>query len=329
MKAAVITRYGPPDVVKIREVPKPTPGAGDVLVRVHATTVNRTDCGELRPRHFIARLFYGLGRPRRSIFGMDVAGEIETLGARVTSFKLGDRVFGMCPSRPNGAQAEYVCLAEDAPIVSMPANTRFDEAVLCEGAFYADTGLKRFGLKRGHKILIYGASGAIGTAAVQLAKFYGAEVTAVAETRHVDLMKSLGADRAIDRTAQDFTRIGERFDFVLDAVGKADFFRCRRLLKREGVFITTDLGPRAQNLALALWSWIRGTNRVVIPVPARGSGRAFVAFLKSIMEAGKFRAVIDRKYPLDAIADAYRYVETEQKTGIVVIDVIAADKPRG
>jgi NADPH:quinone reductase-like Zn-dependent oxidoreductase len=323
MKAAVITRYGSPDVVRIREAPKPAPAAGEVLIRVHAATVNRTDCGELRPHPFFARLFFGLRRPNRTIFGMDVAGEVEAVGAGVTLFRPGDRVFGMCPSRKNGAQAEYVCVPEAGPIADMPANLAYDETVVCEGAYYADSGFKRFHLGPGHKILIYGASGAIGTAAVQLAKFYGADVTAVVAARHLDLVKSLGADRAIDYTAQDFTRIDDRFDFILDAVGKASFIRCRRLLKTGGVFMATDVGPWCQNLPLALWSWITGSNRVAVPLPARGSARAFVSFLKGLMEAGRFRAVIDRKYSLDAIADAYRYVETGQKTGIVAIKIAA------
>lgn len=323
MKAAVITRYGSPDVVKIREAPKPSPRAGEVLIRVHATTVNRTDCGELRPR-VIGRLFFGLLRPRRTIFGMDVAGVVESVGGDVVSFKPGDHVFGMCPSRSNGAQAEYVCVPETGPIAVMPASTRFDEAVVCEGAFYADTCLKKFHLGPGHKILIYGASGAIGSSAVQLAKSYGAEVTAVVPTRHLELVKSLGADRVIDYTAEDFTRIGERFDFLFDAVGKASFVRCRRLLKPSGSFLAADVGPWGQNLPLMLWSAIAKNNRVLTPMPVRGSGHAFVGFLKGRMESGQFRAVIDRRYPLDAIADAYRYVETGQKVGIVVIDVTAA-----
>ena len=321
MKAAVITRYGSPDDVKIREAPKPSPRAGEVLIRVHAATVNRTDCGELRPR-IIGRFFFGLRRPRRTIFGMDFAGVVESVGAEVISLEPGDHVFGMCPHRSNGAQAEYVCVPETGPIAVMPASTRFDEAVVCEGAFYADSGLRKFRLGPGHKILIYGASGAIGSAAVQLAKSYGAEVTAVVATRHLELVKSLGADRAIDYTAEDFTRIGERFDFVFDAVGKASFFRCRRLLKPNGTFIVTDIGPGGQNLPVMLWSAIVKNNRVVCPLPPRGSGHAFVGFLKGLMESGQFRAVIDRRYPLDAIADAYRYVETGQKVGIVVINVV-------
>jgi NADPH:quinone reductase-like Zn-dependent oxidoreductase len=321
MKAAVVTRYGSPDVVQIREVPKPAPAAGEILIRVHAATVNRTDCGELRPHPFLGRLVFGLRRPKRTIFGMDVAGEVEAVGAGVTAFRPGDRVFGMCSFRKNGAHAEYVCASEAGPIALMPGNMGFDEAVVCEGAYYANPGMKRFRLGPGHRILIYGASGAIGTAAVQLAKFHGAEVTAVVATRHLELVKSLGADRVIDYTAQDFTRIGERFEFVFDAVGKASYLRCRRLLKPGAVFMATDVGPWCQNLPLAFWSWITGSNRVVVPLPSRAGARAFVAFLKGLMETGRFRAVIDRKYPLEAIADAYRYVETGQKTGIVVIKV--------
>ena len=230
MKAAVITRYGSPDIVKIGEAPKPAPARGEVLVRVRATTVTRTDCGELRPGLF-GRLMYGLLRPRRSIFGMDFAGVVESLGAEVEPFRPGDRVFGMCPPRNNGAQAEYVCIPESGPIAVMPKDTPFDEAAVCEGAYYAKLGLAKFDLGPGHKILIYGASGIIGLAAVQFAKGYGAEVTAVVATRHLELAKDLGADRTVDYTAGDFTRLGERFDVVLDAVGKLSFFRCRRLLK--------------------------------------------------------------------------------------------------
>jgi NADPH:quinone reductase-like Zn-dependent oxidoreductase len=319
MRAAVVTRYGSPDVVKILSVPKPTPATNEILVRVHAATVNRTDCGELRGRPFFIRLFYGLRRPRRTIFGLDFAGEVEAVGAGAVSFKQGDRVFGMCPSASNGAQAEYVAVPERS-VAAMPAGARFDQAVVCEGAFYANAVLKKINLKPGHKILIYGASGAIGTAMVQLAKSTGAAVTAVVATPHLDLVESLGADRAIDYTSEDFTRIGEVFDFVVDAVGKTSFFRCRRLLKPEGIFAATDLGPRAQNLALAMWSSITRSNRVVIPVPRRIAG--FADFLKGLMEAGQFRAIIDRRYDLAEIADAYRYVETGQKVGIVVIGVM-------
>lgn len=321
MKAVVNTRYGSPDVLEIRQVPKPQPKAGEVLIRVHATTVSRTDCGVLRARPFIVRFFTGLRRPKHTILGMDFAGEVEAVGAGVASFMPGDRVFGMSPDN-FGAHAEYLCLSEKGTIAAMPMGVRFDEAVVCEGAWYADTSLRRLCVRPGHRILIYGASGAIGTAAVQLAKSYGAEVTAVVATQHLDLVKSLGANRAVDYTAQDFAQISETFDSVFDAVGKTTFFRCRRLLKPGGMYAATDLGPWSQNLLLAIWSSITRSNRVVFPLPK--IIEAFVDSLKARMEAREFRAVIDREYPLEAIADAYRYVETGQKTGIVVINVMPA-----
>jgi NADPH:quinone reductase-like Zn-dependent oxidoreductase len=322
MRAVVSARYGSPDVLEVGQVPKPELKAGEVLVKVHATTVNRTDCGMLRPHPFFIRFSAGLLRPKLTILGMDFAGTVEAIGARVTSFKEGDRVFGMSPFE-FGAHAEYLCVPEAGQIAAMPTGLTFDEAVVCEGAWYADTCLKGVGLKSGHKILIYGASGAIGVAAVQLAKAYGAEVTAVIATRHLELAVSLGADRVIDFTAEDFTQIGETFDSVLDAVGKTTFFRCRKLLKPGARFATTDLGPWWQNIPLSIWFSITGSKRVSIPFPR--NQRGFVDVLRTHMEAGEFRAVIDRHYPLEEIADAYRYVESGQKTGIVVINVGARD----
>ncbi len=324
MKAVINARWGSPDVLEIRQVPKPEPKAGEVLIRVHATTVSRTDCGMLRPHPSFVRLFAGLRRPKRTTLGMDFAGEVEAIGAGVTAFKTGDRVFGLSPD-VYGAHAEYLCMPETGAIATMPAGTAFGEAVVCEGAWYADTYLREFHLKPSRRILVYGASGAIGTAAVQLAKSYGAKVTAVVTTRHLDLVRTLGADRAVDYTAEDFTQIGETFDCVLDAVGKTTYFRCRRLLKPEGVFAATDLGPWCQNPLLVIWSSITGSHRVIFPLPLSSNAKAFVDFLKTRMEASEFRPVIDREYPLEAIADAYRYVETGQKTGIVVINV----KPAG
>ncbi len=323
MRAAVIARYGSPDVVTVRDVAKPAPADDEILVRVHAASVSRTDCGELRADPIFMRLFTGLRRPRRTIFGVDFAGEVEAVGVTIAAFKPGDRVFGLCPSRSNGAQADYVCVPARG-IATMPAGARFDEAVVCEGAFYANGVLKKIDLERGDEILIYGASGAIGTAMVQLAKAAGATVTAVVATRHLELVATLGADRVIDYTVVDFTRIGETFDFVVDAVGKTSFFRCRALLKPGGIFAATDLGPGGQNVLLAIWSSITRNNRVLIAVPDRIDG--FAAFLKDRMDAGQFRAVVDRRFPLERIADAYRYVETGQKAGIVVIDVAAAEE---
>jgi len=322
MKAVVNERYGSPDVLDIREMPRPEPKAGEILIRVHATTVGRTDSCALRAHPFFVRPYAGLLRPKRTVLGLDFAGTVDVVGKGVTKFTRGARVFGLTPGG-YGAHAEYVCLSEDGAVSSMPSGTCFDEAVVCEGAWYADTYLKKFNLKPGHKILIYGASGAIGTSAVQLSKFYGASVTAVVSTPHLDLARGLGADRVVDYTAEDFTQIGESFDFVLDAVGKTSFFRCRPLLKPEGVFAATDLGPWWQNVILAIWSSLTGSGRVVFPTPH--SSQSFVEFLKARLKAGEFHAVIDRKYLLRDIADAYRYVETEQKAGIVVIEVVPED----
>lgn len=318
MKAAVSTRYGSPDVLEVRDVSRPEPEAHEILIRVHATTVNRTDVGMLRPHPFFARLFIGLFKPKRTVLGLDFAGVVEEVGKSATLFKPGEPVFGMSPDL-FGAHAQYLCLLETEPIAPMPEGMAFEAAVVCEGAWYADTYLKKFTLSPGRSLLVYGASGAIGLAAVQLAKSYGADVTAVAATRHLDLLHSLGADRVIDYTAQDFTKIGETFDFVLDAVGKTSYFQCRKLLKPGGSFAATDLGPWGQNVWLALWSLITGRKRVVFPTPK--SGKAVVEFVKSRLEAGELQAVVDRTYPLDEIADAYRFVETEQKTGIVAISV--------
>jgi len=318
MRASVNDRYGSPDVLAIRDIPIPQPADGEIQVRVHATTVGRTDTCALRAHPFFARLITGLLRPKRKVLGLDFAGTVEAVGDDVTRFAGGDRVFGLTPGG-YGAHAEFVCLPEDGPIAGMPEGRRFNEVVICEGAWYANMYLKKFGLEPGHNILIYGASGAIGTAAVQLAKFYGAAVTAVVATPHLDLAAHLGADNVIDYTATDFTHIGASFDFVLDAVGKSSYFACRPLLKPTGVFAATDLGPWWQNIVLALWSSITRSGRVVFPTPR--ADRPLVEFLRDRIEANELRAVVDRTYPLENIADAYRYVETQQKNGIVVIDV--------
>lgn len=326
MKAATIARHGSPGVIEVRDVPAPMPGPNEVLVRVHAATVNRTDCGELLHPTLI-RLLNGGVRSRRTILGLDFAGTVEAVGAAASLFKPGDRVFGMCPTRNDGAQAEYLSMPETGPIGRMPSNLRFDQTVVCEGAFYANAIIEHFALKPGHKILIYGASGAIGTAALQLAKDRGAEVVAVVAGRHLALARSLGADLAVDYTTDAFDQLGRNFDFVLDAVGKLGIRRWRRWLKPRGVFAATDRGPWSQNLLFLLWSWVTGSGRVVIPLAKRGSGQAFVTGLKDLIEASRFIPVIDRKYPLAAIADAYRYVQTGEKTGVVVIDVVPAGGP--
>ena len=317
MKAAVVTRFGRRWSIEVRDVPKPEPAAGEVLVRVHAATVNRTDCGEMRNPHLMRLMSRA---PIRAILGMDFAGEIASTGHGVSQFKPGDRVFGMSPYGRSGAQAEYVCMPETSAMAPMPDGLPFDRAPVCEGAYYANGSVGKF-VRPGCRTLVYGASGAIGTAAVQLAKYYGADVTAVVATRHMEMAGSLGADRVVDYTKPEYGQLGRSFDFILDAVGKMNVRDWRRLLKPDGHFAVTDLGPGGRDVPFMLWSAITGDGRVSCPLPPRGSGRQFVHFLKDRMEAGEFHAVVDRKYAFDAISDAYRYVYTGQKTGIVVIDV--------
>ncbi len=319
MRAVVHRRYGPPDVLHLEDVERPTPTDDQVLVAVHATTVNRTDCGFRKPEPFFVRLFGGLLRPKQPILGTEFAGEVEVVGAAVTEFAAGARVFGV-NADVFGAHAEYVCVRQDAAIATMPAGVTFGEAAaVCDGAILALTYLRRVDLRAGSRIVVYGASGSIGTAAVQLARYFGAEVTAVCSTKNLDLVRSLGADTVIDYIQEDFTTNGRRYDVVFDAVGKLSFGRCRASLEPEGVYMSTDLGPLSQNPALALWTSRLGHQKVLFPLPKYT--KQDVRFIKERMESGEYRGVIDRRYPLEQIVEATRYVETQQKTGNVVLTV--------
>ena len=320
MKAAVHTRYGPPESVRIAEVDKPTIADHEVLVKVHATTVNRTDCGFRAAKPFIVRFFSGLIRPKATVLGNEFAGVVEAAGPGVTSFEVGDRVFGFSEKR-FGAHAEYLSMAEDGSLATMPANVTFEEAApSTEGSHYALTCITKAKVKGGQHVLVNGATGAIGSAAVQLLKRLGAVVTAVCDTEHVELVRGLGADRVIDRTAEDFTKDGQTYDVVIDAVGKSSFGRCKRLLKPRGFYLSTDLGPFAQNPILALITPLFGGKKAMMPIPPKYDQERVRRF-KGMIESGEFKPVIDRRYRLDQIVEAYRYVETGQKIGNVVISV--------
>jgi NADPH:quinone reductase-like Zn-dependent oxidoreductase len=319
MKAAVHTSYGPPDVVRIAEVEKPAARDGEVLVKVHATTVNRTDCGFRAAKPFFVRFFTGLVRPRVAVLGSEFAGEVEAVGSGVRSFEVGDRVFGFSGSR-FGAHAEYMAIPEDGSVAAMPANVTFEEAAAStEGSHYALSFIRTAKIRSGQDVLVNGATGAIGSAAVQLLKRLGAEVTAVCDTEHVELVRGLGADRVIDYTAEDFTKGEQRYNVVLDAVGKSSFGRCKRLLKPRGIYLSSDLGPLSQNPILALITPLLGGKRVMFPIPR--DNQEVVRYFKELIASGAFKPVIDRRYPLDQIVEAYRYVETGQKIGNVVISV--------
>ena len=324
MRAVVYDRYGPPDVLRLEDVERPVPEKDEVLVRIHATTVTRADCATREANRrsgllvtVISRLVSGIRRPRQRILGTELAGEVQAVGAAVTEFAVGDQIFGSS-GFSFGAHAEFICMRESARIAHKPAGMTFEEAAaICDGALNALWCLRLAHLRKGQRILIYGASGAIGTAGVQLAKYFEADVTAVCNTKNLELVRSLGADRVVDYTREDFTKNGETYDVIFDAVGKHSFKRCRGSLKRGGSYLATD-GLR--NLILALWTPRTGDKKVIFSIPPRYTKKD-VLFLKDLIEAGKYRAVIDRSYPLEDVVDATRYVETEQKTGNVVLTV--------
>ena len=316
MRAVVYDRYGPPDVLRLEDVERPVPKEDEVLVRVHATTVNRTDCGLRSAEYFITRFFTGLLRPKRPIPGMELAGEVEAVGATVTEFAVGDLVFGI----RSGANAEYVCVRESGVLARKPAGMSFEEAAaVCDGAITALVFLRGVDVRKGRKIIVYGASGSIGTAAVQLAKHFDADVTAVCNTKNVELVRSLGADRVIDYTQDDFTTSGETYDVVFDAVGKLSFPRCRGALKPGGMYLATD-GLR--NVLWALWTSLIGDKKAKLGIAKYTKPN--IVFLKELIEAGEYRAVIDRRYPFEDVVEATRYVETGEKTGNVVLTLNGA-----
>ena len=325
MRAVVHDRYGSPDVLRLEEVEQPVPKDDEVLIRVHATTVNRSDCGWRSGVPFFSRFFTGVRRPRRRILGSEFAGEIAAIGSSVSKFAVGDQVFGACGF---GAHAEYVCMRESRMIAHKPKGMSFQEAAaVCDGVVIAGACLKAADLRKGRSILIYGASGSIGTAAVQLARHSGAHVTAVCDTKHVELVKSLGADEVIDYTKDDFTKNGRRYDVVFDAVGKNSFRRCRRAISRGGTYIETDLGFMWHVPPLALLtrvSHLFGGRRVTMQIPKYAPEEILI--LKDLIEAGKYRAVIDSARPLEQIVEATKYVESGQKTGNLVITVTQEGK---
>ena len=322
MKAAVYTKYGPPEVLQLKEVDKPVPASHEVLVKVHATTVNRTDNATIRAIPFFARIVTGVLKPKKQIPGSEFAGTIEAVGPAVSSLKAGDRVFGF-DDAGSGAHAEYLAVAEDKTI-TIPDEISFEQAAAStEGAHYALNFINKVELGAGHKVLVNGATGAIGSAAVQLLKHFGADVTAVCGTESLELVKSLGASRVIDYKAYDFTTDAEKYDYVFDTVGKSSFFKCFRLLKPGGVYISSDLGYLAQNMFLPLITPVihslLGNRRTIFPFPVDIDKT--LRLVRKLMEHGEFRAVIDRQYPLDQIIEAYRYVAKGHKKGNVVITV--------
>jgi len=315
VRAVVFERYGGPDVLHVKDVAGPTPSRDEILVRVRATTVNRTDCGWRGAKPFFARAFTGVLRPKWTTPGMEFAGEVEEVGSAVEEFSVGDRVFGV---KAYGANAELVSIKASRAVAHMPTEMTFDQAAaICDGACITLSCLRKADLGVGRHVLVYGASGSVGTAAVQLVRHFGARVTAVCGTKNVELVRSLGADEVVDYQRDDFRARGETYDVIFDAVGKYSYRRARRSLKPDGRYVETDLGFMWHVPLLALTS-----KRVTLGMAKYE--KADLLFLKELVEAGEYRAVIDRVYPLEDVVEATRYVETGQKTGNVVLTLDGA-----
>lgn len=320
MKAVVYTKYGSPEVLRVENIEKPKPKDNEVLIKIHASTVNRTDCGFRSARYVVSRFVTGLMRPKYTVSGSEFAGEIVEIGAGVVDYKIGDRVFGFDDVRA-GAHAEYVAKPADGPFAIMPSGFDYEQlAPATEGATYALSVIRAVGIAGGEKVMVYGASGAIGSAAVQILKHLGAEVTAVCGTKNIERIKQLGADKVIDYETDDYTKVDDVFDFVFDAVGKSSYGVCRKLLTPKGSYYSSELGAGGQNIFLALWFGLIGTRRVIFPVPK--INKEVIERIKSMIEAGDYKPLIDRVYVLDEIVDATRYVETGQKIGNVVIKIV-------
>lgn len=320
MKAIVYTHYGPPEVATLMDVPKPIHKDNEVLIKVYASTVNRTDSGFRSAEYFISRFWSGLLRPKYKILGCEFAGIIEEVGKSIMRFKKGDKVFGY-NDKTFGGHAEYLTIAESDAITTLPKNLNFDEAApITEGAHYALNNIKASKIEKGQNALVYGATGAIGSSAVQLLKHFEAKVTAVCNTKNVELVKSLGADLVIDYQTQDFTKTDNKFHFIFDAVGKSSFGQCKPLLTEKGIYISTELGKNAENLIFALLTPLMGGKRVLFPIPT--ISKEIVIFFKNLIEKGEYKPVIDRSYKLEQIVEAYKYVESGQKTGNVVVKII-------
>lgn len=318
MKAITRIEYGGPDTLKIENIEQPKPKAKELLIKVHACTINRTDCSILTGKPFIMRFFIGLFSPREKVCGTDFAGVVADVGEEVDNFSIGDRVWGL-DDEGLQSRAEYMTIDKDDAVVKIHDGVSYAHAAAsAEGAHYAFNFIRKVKINKGDKVLVNGATGAIGSAAVQMLKYFGCYVTAVANTKNLELMKTLGADKIYNWEKEDFTLDNEKYHYVLDAVGKSNFGKCKRLLRNGGIYISSELGPRAENLYLPLFT-LFSKKQVKFPIPLDRK-RSLLVINRMIRE-GKFKSVIDRYYEMEDISDAYKYVMSGQKTGNVILNI--------
>jgi NADPH:quinone reductase-like Zn-dependent oxidoreductase len=319
MKAAIHTKYGPPEVVSIQETPIPSPRESEILVKVMASTVNRTDAGFRSAQYFISRFWSGLFKPKYNTMGCEFSGIVQKVGSAVSSFKIGDHVFGF-NDETFGGHAEYLTIKENDAVTLMPSNISFEQAApIGEGATYAYNNIRAANVLPGQQVLIYGATGAIGSAAIQILNAIGAKVTAVCNTKNVALIESLKPIKVIDYQTEDFTKLDQQFDFIFDAVGKSSFSVCKPLLKKKGIYISTELGKNGSNIWYALLTPLFNGKKVLFPIPKRS--KEDLIYFKELVESEKYLPLIDKYYTLDDIIKAYHYVENGHKTGNVVLKI--------
>lgn len=317
MKAAVRRQYTSPNQLKIESLEKPTPKDKEVLIKVHASTVNRTDCANLTAKPFIMRFVLGFFKPRKIILGTEFSGEVHSIGKNVTSFSVGDRVFGF-DDLGSESQAEYTSITEEK-VFPIPENITYKEAAASlEGAHYAYSFIHKVNIQAGQNILINGATGGIGSALLQFIKQFDVKITVTCNTKNIERIQALGADKIYDYTKEDFTTDTDKYDFIFDSVGKSTFGKCKPLLKEKGIYLSSELGPYAQNLFYPLSTLFSG-KKVIFPVPY--SQQKTIPYISNLLENGIFKPVIDREYSLEDLSKAYEYVITGKKTGNVLINI--------
>lgn len=317
MKALTREKYGDYSVLEIKDITMPLIGRDEVLIRVHATTINRTDCAILTGKPFIMRLFLGLFKPKQKTLGTDFSGVIEQVGESVSHFSVGERVMGF-DDQGIGSQSEYLCMKAAKNVFKMPDGLTFQSAAASlEGVHYAVNFINKVKMKPGQRVLIHGATGAIGSALIQFCKADGMIVTATCRSEHESIARSLGAEKVIDYLTEDFTQLQESFDFVFDAVGKSTFGKCKRILAPKGIYISSELGPGSQNIFLALIGLVKGGKKVIFPIPSRIDRS--VDYVKRLIERGEFKPLTDRAYSMADASEAYRYVMSGKKVGNVVL----------